>query len=262
MADGAHVPYAWIGRGPDHVVVIPGLGDAFATAQVATTRLRWHWARRGRRQRALYLCRRQPLPSGFTAAQHAADMSAALDHFGLTANVLECISGGGLIGQIIAAERPDLVRGLILSGAFHRVDDNLRGLFLHWLDLARRSDWVAVQWESIEMILRPRTAARYRPLRPLLRLLPQPRDPARVINTLEALLDVDQREVLPRIGCPTLVIGGAEDRVVLPALQEEMGRLIPRAEMVLYPGYGHGNDMENPACARRVGRFIAALPAR
>jgi pimeloyl-ACP methyl ester carboxylesterase len=86
--------------------------------------------------------------------------------------------------------------------------------------------------------------------------MPPPRYPERLERVLEGLLDVDNREILPRITCSTLVIDGADDRIFGPELQREMAELIPDSRLKLYPGYGHGNDQENPDYNVQVEQFV------
>jgi pimeloyl-ACP methyl ester carboxylesterase len=43
------------------------------------------------------------------------------------------------------------------------------------------------------------------------------------------LLYLDNRDILSRISCPTLVIGGAEDRVIDTSVQREMASSSPIA---------------------------------
>ena len=73
------------------------------------------------------------------------------------------------------------------------------------------------------------------------------------------LLYLDNTSILPRIVCPTLVIGGEEDRVIDASVQREMAELIPNSHLKLYPGYGHGNSFENPEYSREVERFLQGL---
>ncbi len=77
-----------------------------------------------------------------------------------------------------------------------------------------------------------------------------------MINTLAGLLDFDHSNLLPKITCPALVIGGKEDQVIPVEIQEEMAGLLPNSRLMLYEGYGHGNDQENPQYENEVHKFI------
>jgi aminoacrylate hydrolase len=60
-----------------------------------------------------------------------------------------------------------------------------------------------------------------------------------VASRIDAMLAFDRSNELVRIKTPTLVVG-AEDDIVTPAyFSEELARLIPAAEVKLFPRGGH-----------------------
>lgn len=56
----------------------------------------------------------------------------------------------------------------------------------------------------------------------------------------------DQRDWLPEIRCPTLVLCGRQDQGTPLPLSEEMARLIPGARLVVVEDCGHLSTMERP----------------
>src|SRR5690606_20851278 len=58
---------------------------------------------------------------------------------------------------------------------------------------------------------------------------------------------VDQRDLLAAIAVPTLVLGGADDRIVSPDLTTELAQLIPGAKAVQLETCGHMPSLEKPA---------------
>lgn len=255
ISSGAVMPYITLGNGPVPLLLIPGAGDGLRTVYDASFQLAWYFRQRIRRYHMLLVSRRQPIPASWSLEQDANDYIRVIEKLNWGPTLLECNSGGGPIGQILAATRPDLVSGLLLSCTGHRMDEQGRAVLEHWLTLARQHRWTELSWSSIEYTFRPQTAARYRLLRPLLRFTSTPRDQQRLVRIFEQLLFFDNSQLLPQINCPTLVIGGMEDRIFAPELQREMAALIPHAELKLSPGYGHGNDQENPDYHIQVDRF-------
>ncbi|WP_019587823.1 alpha/beta fold hydrolase [Deinococcus apachensis] len=243
-----------LGHGPIPLLLIPGAGDGKATARHARLPLALYLRPRLNTFTITYLSRRDPLPAHWRMEDHARDYLHALDQLGWMGGIVECNSGGGPIGQQLAALRPDLVRGLVLSVTMHRTAPETRAVLTRWLTQLDRREWRDFNWDSIEKTFRPATVAKYRPLRPLLGFS-RLRDPMRLRRVLEGLLDIDQRDVLPRITCETLVIGGADDQVIPAYIQREMAGLIPHATLKLYGGYGHGNDQENPDYLRQLTAF-------
>lgn len=256
--DGAFIPHVTIGSGPAPVVVLPGAGDGVMTATDAALGLAWFYRRRAREHRLLVLSRRQPIPPGYSAEQHAEDMIWAITRLGWPPSTWECNSAGGPIGQWAAVKRPDLVQGLVLSSTLHRGSEQTGRVLVHWLALIREGRWGDALWSSLELTFRPRTVRRCRALRPLLRWLVPVRYPHRLEHILEGLLDLDNREILPRIACLALVIGGEEDRIIPAEVQREMAERIPAARLELSAGYGHGNDLENPDYVRQVRAFVSS----
>lgn len=257
--DGDRISYVALGDGPVPVVLIPGAGDGLATVSDAARRVVFFYRKRAPRYRMLLLSRRQPVPRGFAVDRHADDCLWAMERLGWGPSLVECNSAGGPIGQWLAIKRPDLVRGLILSVSLHRMVAHTRAIVEHWIELARQGRWYELNKSSIEYTYRPETVEKYRPFLKALRLFPSPRYPERMERILEGLLDLDNRPILPGIQCPALVIGGEDDKVIPAHVQREMAELIPNSHLKLYPGYGHGNDQENPDYERQVDAFVSSI---
>jgi len=51
---------------------------------------------------------------------------------------------------------------------------------------------------------------------------------------------------LRRIGCPTLIVHGAEDRFVPPAYADDFAALLPNAQTQIIPHAGHMLTVEAP----------------
>lgn len=67
----------------------------------------------------------------------------------------------------------------------------------------------------------------------------------------------DARANLPAVSCPTLVIHGADDRLIPVAMGEEIARSIPAAELVIIQDAGHFVFAEQPEdIASVVTRFL------
>lgn len=68
----------------------------------------------------------------------------------------------------------------------------------------------------------------------------------------------DSRPFLGHIAVPTLVGVGAEDKLIPPALSEEMAEAIPNAELVVFPNAGHIPTLEAPdAVASAMKAWLA-----
>ena len=83
----------------------------------------------------------------------------------------------------------------------------------------------------------------------------KPKSFDRFLTQAASCVTHDTYNDLDRIGCPTLVIGGTEDRIVTAAASREMAERIPDSRLVLYEGLGHGLYEEAPDFLRRVADF-------
>ena len=73
--------------------------------------------------------------------------------------------------------------------------------------------------------------------------------------------EADLRDVLPRIGVPTLLLSGELDGRSPPSVARELHERIPRSRLVVLPGVGHSCNLE--AADRfndEVRRFLRSLP--
>jgi pimeloyl-ACP methyl ester carboxylesterase len=256
--DGAARPYVTIGSGPLPMVVIPGAADGLRTCVEVALYLAWFYRERARSCRLLILSRRDPIPEGFGVERHAQDMIRTVEELNFGPAVWECLSAAGPIGQCAAVERPDLVSGLILTATYDHVTGPTRKVFQQWMNVAEQAGSDRF-WEMLEPKYRPpaEILAQIEPAK-----LPgtSPRhDSARLRRILTELLELDHRALVPRISCPTLVIGGADDRVVPPEVQRAMAERIPNHVLEICPGYGHFNDMENPDYQQSVDRFVRTV---
>ncbi|SDO04615.1 alpha/beta fold hydrolase [Alkalicoccus daliensis] len=63
------------------------------------------------------------------------------------------------------------------------------------------------------------------------------------------------REVLPGIVCPTLIVGGKQDKVCTEKIQEEMSELIPSATLIMIENCGHLSTLDQPEAVTAVMEY-------
>ena len=247
-----------LGVGTLSTVIVPAASDGLWTAGqslVSSVWLAWRYRRRLKTHRLMVLSRREPIPFSFDVQRHADDYLQAVEQLHWGPAVWECVSAGGPIGQWTALRRPDLVQGLILASTTHRVDKRLHMMLTTWCRLACERRWAELYSNMLYLNQGPKTIHRDRRLRPFMRMLPTPWSPQRFVRLVSGLLTLDNRAMLPNIGCPTLVVGGRDDRLIAAGLQQEMARLIPHSRLVLYEGYGHAAPLEHPEYEHLTRRF-------
>jgi pimeloyl-ACP methyl ester carboxylesterase len=81
------------------------------------------------------------------------------------------------------------------------------------------------------------------------------------VPALDALTDYPIRDRLGEIGCPTLIVWGAEDKLVPARDADEFARLIPNSRKVVWPETGHVAMLERPAAFNALlEEFLAEKP--
>jgi pimeloyl-ACP methyl ester carboxylesterase len=251
-----------VGSGPIPMVLVPPISDGLWTVRQSAWRLAWRYRHILGDVRLLALSRRQPIPKSFTTADHAEDYIRAVEQIGWPPSIWEGVSAGGPVSQTVAATRPDLVLGLILSVTMHRISQLTRTVLLSWRKLAVERRWPELYWSLVDLNARPRGLSRYPLLRLPLRVLPPPADGERFIRMVDQLLEADTTAMLPRIRSSTLILAGKRDAIVPPEIQHEMAAAVPRSELLLYGQYGHAITNQLPDYPRRIRGFVKKVHAQ
>jgi len=181
-------------------------------------------------------------PAPYAMAELVADAEALIDHLGLRAAVFVGLSIGGMTGQGLAARRPDLLRGLVLSNTAAKIGTpemwQARIAALRAGGLAALADGVLERWFSGGFLASGQAGA-WREM-----LLRQPEEG--YAGCCAALAGADLREATRGLRLPVLGIAGAEDGATPPDLVRETVALVPGARYHLIPGAGHLPCVEKP----------------
>jgi pimeloyl-ACP methyl ester carboxylesterase len=76
--------------------------------------------------------------------------------------------------------------------------------------------------------------------------LPAEVRPESLRTALLVMAETDQRDLLPRIAVPTLLIWGEQDERSPLSVARQFERAIPDAELVVIPGAGHESNLDQP----------------
>ncbi len=188
-----------------------------------------------------------PVMPPYTLNDMASDTLGLMDALGIDRAHIVGASMGGMIAQIIAAERPVRVKSLVslistsgnpsLPGPEPKV---LRALIRR----RRRSNPARAVKETMEflrLIGSPGFPTSESELRSKVeRSIGRCYCPQGFTRQLLAVLTAaDRRPMLRRIRAPTLVLHGAEDPFVPPAAAKDTAANIPGARLRIIPGMGH-----------------------
>lgn len=166
-------------------------------------------------------------------------------------------SMGGFIAQEAYARHAGLVKGLALcftSAAFGNAGSEFARNFI--ASRIRPLDEGRTMGEIASTVMPAMRGSRSDPaaLARAARIMAEvPPDTYR--KAVALLTTFDRRENLPRIGVPTLLVAGGDDRVAPAAVMQRMAQKIPACDWVLLEGCGHLGQLDQP------GPFNAALLA-
>lgn len=237
------------------MVYIPGAGDGLASADQLGSRMKWWLAGRLDYFRVLYVGRRAGLRPEISIEQQARDIKALLEHLDWPTSLVEGQSAGGALAQQLAVVAPEHVGALALSSTMAWLDETSQALIAYWVELLRDEDWETFFSSTTNLFWTEQRAAMLEPFKRLLVRLARPGDKDRLLVILQQLLEFDHRALLSEIEMPTLVTGGLEDEIFAPELQLAMAARIGNVQTIMQPGFGHGNDLENPAHTRLLAAF-------
>jgi pimeloyl-ACP methyl ester carboxylesterase len=192
------------------------------------------------------IVRRDPHAAGYTLDDMADDAVGLLDHLGIERAHVVGASMGGMIAQTIAIRHPDRVLSLVSimsnTGARWTGNPALRTLPIFLRRAPRDAEAFAAHTVKLfEAIGSPGYPPDPEELRDRA-LLSHSRgiDPAGSGRQLAAILAApDRTKELGKVRVPTLVIHGAQDRMVTPSGGRATAKAVPGARLMLVDGMGH-----------------------
>jgi proline iminopeptidase len=199
-------------------------------------------------------------PADWNLDRWVPDIAAFCDALELGQPVILGQSFGGVVALAVAARYPDLPSKLIVSSSLAKFRPDRAFPMFERLGGSEVREVAERHFRE----LTDETAEEF--LRVCLPVYnPKPMDPDVVARTRIKLevgnhffrnegLEVDLFPELPKIRCPTLVIGGELDPITPVADSRDIAAAIPQAEVRIFDGAGHGVFRDQPEEAVAVIR--------
>lgn len=251
--DGVRMDYITFGSGSRLLVMIQGLNTRGVRG--SSVPLAFMYRLFAKAYTVYLFDRRADVFEGMTIRDLAHDLARAMDALGIKEADILGVSQGGMIAQVLAIERPDLVRRLALAVTLCRANDTVRNVINGWIAMVSRGDMKALVADMAEKMYSDAYLKRYRPLLPLLTILQRPKDVRRFVILASACLTCDTFDELEKIQCPVFVIGGRQDRVVGSGACEDIAKRLG-CKVHLYETLGHAAYEEAGDFNRRVYDFF------
>ncbi len=253
-ANGMQFDYIRFGSGKKPLIMIQGLntrGIKGAALSLA------YMYRIFAKEYTVYLFDRRPVVyDGITVRDMAADIASAMDALGLRNADVFGTSQGGMIAQYLAIDRPDLVRRLVLAVTLSRNNDTVKQVVGDWIEMAERGDMKRFVLDMAEKMYSETYVKKYRLLMPLLTILQKPKDVHRFVILAKSCLTCDTYDILDKIKCPVLVIGGKQDKVVSGVASEEIAEKLG-CRLHMYDHLGHAAYEEAQDFNQMVYDFLS-----
>ncbi|MGW7288135.1 alpha/beta fold hydrolase [Streptomyces sp. NPDC054847] len=235
-----------VGQGPD-VLLIGGLGDTVESWQFQLDRLLDRYRLTAFDNRG---AGRTAMPDGPVSVEMMADDAAALLRAADVSSAhVAGFSGGSIIAQELALRHPELVRSLVLQSTWPVMDPYLRSWarFIRWLVAVAPSERAFLEGFYLDIY----TARAHndgsvdRTIEEVL-AFPHKQSAEDVQRFLDAFIDHDTTDRLPRIGVPTLVLAGGLDPSARPQLGRAVAERIPGARFEVMEEESHQPFQEVP----------------
>ncbi len=249
--------YVSFGGGNEPLVMIPGLGDGLTTVKGMALPLAWTYRLFAPQYTVYIFSRKNDFPESYSTREMARDQAEAMERLGIgSANVLG-VSQGGMIAQYLAIDHPQLVKKLVLAVTAAKPNASVKTVISRWILLAEQGKHRELMMDTAEHSYSEDYLKKYRRFYPLLGLVGKPKDYGRFLRQAVACLTHDAWDELERIQCPTLVIGGAGDKIVGVEASREMAEKICDCKAHIYGSYGHAAYEEAADFNQRVMDFFA-----
>lgn len=249
--------YISFGDGKETLIMLPGLGDGLKTVKGTAASFALMYSDYAKRYKVYVFSRMDQLAEGYTTEDMARDTERAMDELDIRAASVIGVSQGGMIAQYLALDHPERVEKLVLAVTAARPNPTLRQAVTQWIDMAKRGDYKGLMIDTAERSYSEAYLQKRRWLFPLLAQIGKPKDFTRFIIQAGSCLAHDAYERLDELKCPTLIIGGGEDRIVSAQASWEIAEKIHGSELIMYDGLGHAAYEEAKDFNGKVLNFLA-----
>ena len=247
------VEYAVFGKGARPMVIIPGL--SLRDVKGAGAGLALMYRIFAKDFRVYVMDKKADIDEGCTVKDLADDTAAAMEALKISNAVVVGISLGGMIAQYLALDYPHLVDRLVLGVTLSRPNDTVKSVIGKWVERAEQGDFGAIVRDMSEVMYSPAYVKRWGWMFPILEKLGVPKNPARFVRLAKACLTCDVYDRLDEIAAPTLILGGAEDKIVTGEASAEMAERMG-CECSLYEDLGHAAYEEAKDFNQRIYAFL------
>jgi len=256
MIGDTEMDYISFGKGSEILIILPGLGDGLSTVKGTALPFAMAYRAYAANYKVYVFSRKNQIKEGYSTRDMAKDQAEAMKMLSISKADIMGVSQGGMIAQYLAVDYPNLVNKLVLAVTLSRQNDTIQKALSSWIEMVKHGDYKGLLIDTAEKSYSERYLKKHRFLYPLLGRMGKPKDFSRFFIQADACLTHNAHEELKKIKCPTLIIGGDDDKVVGVDASKEMADQIDGNKLVLYKGLGHGAYEEGKDFNRQVMDFL------
>ncbi len=248
--------YICFGSGSKSLIMIPGLSDGLKTVKNMAYPIAFSYRAFAKDYKVYLFSRRNHLPEAYSSREMAHDIKKAMDILHLLQADILGVSQGGTIAQYLAIDFPQFVRKLVLTVTYPKANDTVKSVIGKWISYAQNNDYENLFIDTAEKTYSESYLKKNRKWFWLLTKINVPKSYNRFITQAKACISHDAVDLLSHIECPTLIIGGTQDKIVTGEASAELSILIKGSQLYLYDNLGHGAYEEAEDFAKRVLEWL------
>lgn len=252
--DNFEIEYAKFGCGEKPFVMIPGLSikSVIESAELVESSYSMF-----EKDFTVYLFdRRKNVAAGHSLDEMAKDIAVALNALGIDNACVFGASQGGMIAQLLAIKRPELVSKLILASTASRLNNTAKMVVENWIDLAEKGEAEALCEDFVKLLYSEDFALKYGEAIVKYNSSCTKEELKKFVILAKACEDLSLYDRLGDIKCATLVIGAENDCVLTPKASVEIAEKLG-SEYYIYPApYAHAVYDEAPDYKDRIMKFF------
>ena len=250
------IDYISFGKGKNSLVMLPGLGDGLATVKGKEIFFAMAYKKFAENFKVYLFSRKNHLKNGYSTRDMAKDQIEAMKMLGISKADIVGVSQGGMIAQYIAIDNPNFVRKLVLALTLSKQNEIVQKAISSWIEMAKNKNYKDLIKNTAEKSYSERYLKKIRFLYPILSRVGKPKSFDRFLIQAASCVEHNAYQELEKIKCPTLIIGGSEDKIVGVNASVELAEKIQNSELFIYEGLGHAAYEEAKDFNTRILHFL------
>lgn len=248
--------YISFGKGAKNLIMFPGLGDGLSTVKGTAIPCSILYKLYSNEYKVYIFSRKNQLHEGYSTKDMARDQAEAMKILGIKKADIIGVSQGGMIAQYFAIDYPQLVNKLVLAVTLSKQNETVQEIVNNWITMIKLNDYKKLLIDTAEKSYTKSYLKKHRFFYTFLGTLGKPKDFSRFIIQAISCMQHNAYDELDKIKCPTLIIGGACDKIVGSHSSNEMAEKIGNSKLFIYDNLGHAAPEEAKDFNTRVLDFL------